>query len=153
MIEADNPIDNDDPFDLHRFVSAQEGTYSRAISELRSGRKESHWMWFIFPQFDGLGMSSTSKHYSIKSAEEARHYLDHPLLGKRLVECAETLLGLQGRSASQIFGYPDDLKLKSSMTLFAEVARDEETFARVIDRYFNGERDRRTLELMRSADE
>src|SRR5712671_4098617 len=112
----------DDPFDLRRFLSAQEDTYARVVAELRSGQKRSHWMWFIFPQIDGLGHSATTKHFAIKSIQEARQYLTHPVLGTRLVECAEAVLAVEGRSIAEIFGYPDDLKLKSSMTLFESVA-------------------------------
>ena len=111
----------DDPFDLARFTSAQEGVYTRALAEIRNGDKRSHWMWFIFPQIDGLGFSSTAKHYAIKSPDEARQYLAHPLLGARLLECAEAVLAVEKRSASDIFGSPDDLKLKSCMTLFESV--------------------------------
>jgi uncharacterized protein (DUF1810 family) len=102
----------------------------------------------VFPQIDGLGYSSTSKYYSIKSAEEARQYLRHPVLGKRLRECAESLLALEGLSASRIFGYPDDLKLKSSMTLFASVAEQRSVFSRVLEKYFQGARDERTVDLL-----
>jgi uncharacterized protein (DUF1810 family) len=143
----------DDPFDLQRFVSAQErhDTYKNARKELLNGRKETHWMWFIFPQIDGLGHSPTSKLYAIKSAEEARQYLAHPSLGPRLLECVQILLKLEGRSASHIFGSPDDLKLKSSMTLFATVQSQEAAFARVLDTYFQGQRDSRTIALLDSG--
>ena len=139
---------NNDPFNLSRFVTAQRAIYERVLKELGSGRKISHWMWFIFPQIDGLGESATTKYYSIKTAEEARQYLDHPILGARLVKCAETVLAVEGRSASEIFGFPDDMKLKSSMTLFASVADSNPVFARVIDKYFNGEKDQKTLDLL-----
>jgi uncharacterized protein (DUF1810 family) len=141
---------NGDPHDLGRFVSAQDGVYDRALAELRSGRKQSHWMWFIFPQIDGLGHSPTAQHYAIKSRQEARAYLDHPVLGARLSECAEALLAIQGSSASAIFGYPDDLKLRSSMTLFEAVAGPESIFTRVLDRYHEGERDVKSLQLLDS---
>lgn len=141
-------MDRDDPYDLNRFVSAQEGTYDRAMEELRNGQKRSHWMWFIFPQIDGLGSSSTARLYAIKSMEEARQYLDHPVLGPRLMECAEAVLAIEGRSASEIFGYPDDLKLKSSMTLFAQVAQPHSVFSRVLEKYYRGEQDARTLDLL-----
>ena len=107
----------EDPFDLSRFVKAQDGVYERALKEIKRGEKQSHWMWFIFPQIDGLGSSSTARFYSVKSGPEAKAYLDHPLLGPRIIECSQVLLRIQGRSASDIFGYPDDLKLRSSMTL------------------------------------
>lgn len=150
MIEADNPLDNDDPFDLNRFVDAQKGVYEQALSELRRGEKRSHWMWYIFPQIEGLGFSATSRRYSIKSAEEARSYLRHPVLGRRLVECCEAVMSVSGRSVSEIFGYPDDMKLKSSMTLFAAVAQKQELFTRVLGKYFHGERDLKTVELLGS---
>src|SRR5512135_647652 len=119
-------MSNNDPYNLDRFINAQEHVYQNVFSELRSGSKQSRWMWFMFPQIDGLGHSPTSRYYSIKSREEARQYLDHPILGARLLECAGTVLALNGRSALEIFGSPDDLKLKSSMTLFASLA-DAET--------------------------
>jgi uncharacterized protein (DUF1810 family) len=137
-----------DPFDLQRFVSAQEAIYPDVLAELHDGRKRTHWMWFIFPQIHGLGYSPTSKHYAIKSGEEARDYLNHPVLGKRLIECAEAILSVQGRSASAIFGSPDDMKLKSSMTLFDAVSPPGSIFARVLDRYFQGQRDRKTLDTL-----
>ena len=137
-----------DPFQLSRFVKAQDKIYSRALAELKSGRKRSHWIWFVFPQIEGLGFSSTTQYYSIKSLEEARQYLDHPLLGKRLRECAETILALQGLSASTIFGYPDDLKLKSSMTLFAAAAEGQSVFSRVLEKYYQGNPDQSTLAIL-----
>ena len=137
-----------DPFNLARFVSAQATKYDGICEELRRGEKRTHWMWFIFPQFDGLGHSPTSKLYAIKSKEEARQYLEHPVLGTRLLECVQILLELEGRSASQIFGFPDDLKLKSSMTLFAYIKSEEPLFALVLDKYFQGERDIKTLNLL-----
>ena len=149
MKETGHTERGDDPFDLNRFVRAQEGVHDRALAELKGGRKRTHWMWYVFPQIDGLGHSPTTKYYSIKSTAEARHYLEHPVLGARLVECGEALLALKGRSVSEIFGYPDDLKLKSSMTLFAAVAGSPSVFDRVLDNYFDGERDTRTLQLMR----
>lgn len=148
MTKAGDTRGQDDPFNLSRFLSAQEGIYAAVLAELRSGQKRTHWMWYIFPQIDGLGYSATSKHYAIKSEAEAREYLAHPILGKRLLECAETVLGLEGPSASEIFGYPDDLKLKSSMTLFAYVTNPESVFARVLDKYFQGKRDTMTLNLL-----
>jgi uncharacterized protein (DUF1810 family) len=137
-----------DPFNLQRFVSAQARDYEIAREELRNGRKRTHWIWYIFPQIDGLGYSANSKFYAIKSKAEAQNYLEHPLLGARLLECANILLKLEGRSASEIFGAPDDLKLKSSMTLFAAVQSQESAFARVLDKYFQGKRDIRTIELL-----
>ena len=138
----------DDPFNLGRFVSAQARDYEIAREELRNGRKRTHWIWYIFPQVDGLGYSANSKFYAIKSKAEAQKYLEHPLLGARLLECANILLKLEGRSASEILGSPDDLKLKSSMTLFAAVQSQEPAFARVLDKYFQGKRDITTIELL-----
>ncbi|HEY8218952.1 MAG TPA: DUF1810 domain-containing protein [Methylobacter sp.] len=137
-----------DAFDLSRFTSAQENVYDSALAELKNGRKRTHWMWYIFPQIDGLGYSATSKHYAIKSLEEARQYLNHPVLGQRLLECAEAVYAIEEQSISEIFGYPDNLKLKSSMTLFAYVAAPGSVFAHVLDKYFNGERDALTLQLL-----
>lgn len=149
MITTNDTIGRDDPFDLTRFTRAQESIYDSVLAELRSGRKRSHWIWFIFPQVDGLGHSSTSKHYAIKSIEEARQYLNHPVLGARLLECTEAVLAVEGRTASEIFGYPDDLKLKSSMTLFASVADSPHSvFISVLEKYFNGVQDDRTLQLL-----
>ena len=148
MKKRSDAIGRDDPFDLSRFTPAQERIYDRVLAELRSGQKRTHWIWYIFPQIDGLGHSTTTKHYAIKSTEEARQYLNHPVLGTRLLECAEAVLAVEGRSVSEIFGYPDDLKLKSSMTLFETVADKRSVFVRVLDKYFHGERDVRTLHLL-----
>lgn len=137
----------DDAYNLSRFVDAQQNSYRNALAELQAGRKQSHWMWFIFPQIDGLGHSATAKYYAIKSREEARQYLNHPVLGKRLLECAAALLSLESRSAEEIFGYPDDVKLKSAMTLFAAVA-SEPVFTEVLDKYYSGQRDTATLRLL-----
>jgi len=137
-----------DTFDLSRFTSAQDNIYGSVLTELRNGRKRTHWMWYIFPQVDGLGHSATSKHYAIKSLEEARQYLNHPILGPKLLECAEAVLAVEGRSASEIFGYPDDFKLRSSMTLFAYVAAPGSVFSRILDKYFNGEQDSLTLQIL-----
>ena len=148
MIDKADRASGSDPFELSRFLKGQDRVYDRVLSELRSGRKRTHWMWFVFPQIKGLGYSSTTQYYSIKSKEEARQYLNHPLLGKRLRECAESILALEGLSASSIFGYPDDLKLKSSMTLFTSVAEPQSVFSRVLEKYFQGNRDERTLALL-----
>ncbi len=137
-----------DPYDQHRFITAQEGVYERALAELRGGLKRSHWMWFIFPQIDGLGFSPTTRFYAIKSLKEARQYLAHPVLGARLMECAEAVLVLQGRTASDIFGYPDDMKLQSSMTLFALAAGPGSVFERVLEKYYQGKRDPRTIQIV-----
>jgi uncharacterized protein (DUF1810 family) len=136
-----------DPFDLHRFVSAQKGVYDRALGELKAGLKTSHWMWFIFPQIEGLGHSPTTRRYSIKGLEEARRYLGHPVLGPRLVECAEAVLAISGSTAEDIFGHPDVWKLQSSMTLFELVAGPGSVFARVLDTYYAGKRDAKTLQI------
>lgn len=134
-------------FELSRFVAAQEGVFEQALAELRDGRKRSHWMWFVFPQIDGLGFSAMSQRYAIGSLDEARAYLDHPVLGPRLHECCTALLELRGRSARQVFGSPDDLKLQSSATLFELVAEPGSVFSRVLEAYYSGRRDPRTLEL------
>jgi uncharacterized protein (DUF1810 family) len=132
-----------DPFDLARFVDAQDtdGTYDRAVDELRRGQKTSHWMWFVFPQIAGLGHSLTARRFAITSLEEARAYLRHPVLGPRLVNCARIVAETEGRSAVQIFGGIDAQKLRSSMTLFERAAADEPVFQQVLDLYFEGEAD------------
>lgn len=147
MNKEDSP-GHDDPYDLGRFTQAHEGVYEYALAELRSGRKRTHWMWYIFPQIDGLGQSATAQYYAIKSAEEAREYLRHPVLGARVLECAKAVLGVQGRSVTEIFGFPDDVKLRSSMTLFASVSEPDSVFVRVLDKFFQGHRDDRTIALL-----
>jgi uncharacterized protein (DUF1810 family) len=132
---------------LDRFVEAQDGVYDDALAELTTGRKRTHWMWFIFPQIAGLGSSPTAQFYAIASLDEAKAYLAHPVLGPRLRECARALLAVDGRSAHDIFGYPDDLKLRSSMTLFARAADDPALFQAVLDRFYDGP-DPRTLALL-----
>ena len=136
----------EDPYQLQRFVAAQDagGTYDQATAELRAGRKTSHWRWFIFPQVAGLGYSPASRTYAITSLDEARAYLAHPVLGARLIECATILAGLAGRTAEQIFGEVDALKLRSSMTLFMHAAPREPVFGQVLDQYFGGEPDSAT---------
>ncbi|MBL7219345.1 MAG: DUF1810 domain-containing protein [Phycisphaerae bacterium] len=148
MSNTGDIIDPTDPFNLNRFTKAQEGVYDRAMAELNAGYKRTHWMWFIFPQIDGLGHSSISRRYAIKSIEEARAYLKHPLLGARLSDCAEAVLGIEGRSAAEMFGFPDDLKLGSSMTLFAAVSRQGSVFDRVLEKFFKGQQDEKTLQLL-----
>ena len=138
---------SNDSFDLERFVQAQATDYDQALSELHDGEKRSHWMWYIFPQIEGLGHSSISRQYSIKSAAEARAYLDHRILGPRLRECAAVVNGIVGRSAHEIFGSPDDMKLRSCMTLFARVSGDK-VFEQVLGKYFNGQHDNETLRLL-----
>lgn len=137
-----------DKYDLRRFVTAQETVYATVLTELRSGQKKTHWMWFIFPQIDGLAMSQTSRHYAIKSIDEAKRYLDHPLLGPRLIECSEAVLAIEDRSAEVIFGYPDDLKLRSSMTLFASIIGPTSVFRSVLEKYFQGKPDESTLRIL-----
>jgi uncharacterized protein (DUF1810 family) len=139
---------SNDAFGLSRFLRAQEKDYERALAEISAGLKRSHWMWYIFPQIDGLAFSSTSKLYSIKSVEEAKAYLAHPILGPRLLRCAEAALQVEGRTAEQIFGSPDDLKLKSCATLFARVSPPGSVFDRLVTMYYGGETDERTLELL-----
>jgi uncharacterized protein (DUF1810 family) len=141
---------SDDPHDLARFVAAQDeaGTYERALGELRGGRKRSHWMWFVFPQVAGLGRSPTAQRYAIASLEEARAYLAHPVLGARLREAAGALLEIHDRSATELLGEVDAVKLRSSMTLFARAAPEELLFQQVLDRYFEGRRDEATERLV-----
>lgn len=141
-----------DPFDLVRFIEAQADNYEQAVHELRSGQKRSHWMWFIFPQFDGLGTSATSHRYAIKSLQEAHEYLRHPVLGARIAECARIVNSLQGRSARQIFGSPDDMKFCSSMTLFELASGSKSEFTSALEKYFAGERDMTTHELVGLAE-
>lgn len=134
-----------DVFDLRRFVEAQAPVYEQVRRELAAGRKTSHWMWFIFPQIRGLGHSPTALLFAIGSIAEASAYLEHPVLGQRLRECTALVNAVEGKSASQIFGSPDDLKFRSSMTLFAAAAPDESTFQQALEKYFGGEPDRLTL--------
>lgn len=141
---------NDDPFHLERFLNAQDDIYDQALAELRRGRKTSHWMWFIFPQLAGLGSSPIAVRYSISGSDEAKAYLQHPVLGQRLRECAETILKIEGKSAFRIFGSPDDVKLKSSMALFEIVAEPGSVFSQVLEKYYDGQRDLRTRELLRT---
>jgi uncharacterized protein (DUF1810 family) len=141
-----------DQFDLDRFVRAQASVFDTALQELQAGRKTTHWMWFIFPQLLGLGHSSTARFYGISSIDEAHAYLEHPVLGPRLILCTQTVLDCAARSLHEIFGSPDDLKFRSSMTLFETAApADEPVFARAIERWCAGERDRRTLQLISST--
>jgi uncharacterized protein (DUF1810 family) len=139
-----------DPFDLNRFVTAQDAVYDQAMTELRAGRKRSHWMWFIFPQVQGLGTSSTAQFYAISGLDETRAYLNHPALGPRLIAAAEALLALKSGSAIDVLGSPDDMKLRSSATLFAEASTPASVFHRLLDRFFGGAPDPKTLELLRN---
>lgn len=138
-----------DPYDLGRFVDAQTGTYDAALSELRAGAKRGHWIWFVFPQLAGLGTSATAQRFAIGSLEEARAYLAHPVLGPRLRECARALVSVEGRSIEDIVGWPDCLKVRSSMTLFVVAAGDGSDFQQVLTRYYSGAPDDRTLDLLR----
>lgn len=137
-----------DPFNLDRFVQAQQSIYPRVIEELRNGAKTSHWMWFIFPQIIGLGQTTLSRTYAIKTLDEARAYVHHPVLGQRLQECSELVIAVDRKSAHAIFGHPDDLKFRSSMTLFLKAAPEVDIFQRAINKYYDGEQDIRTLELL-----
>ena len=138
-----------DQFELERFVEAQAGVYEQACAELRAGRKRSHWMWFVFPQIRGLGSSEMAVRYGISGQEEARAYLDHPVLGPRLLECAGIVVGLEGKTVGEIFGHPDDLKFHSSMTLFGEVEGPaERVFHQALKKYFGGKTDQATLERL-----
>ena len=134
---------------LIRFLDAQSNSYEQALSEIKSGRKRSHWMWFIFPQLQGLGYSETARFYAIKDLQEARLYLQHPVLGPRLIEISKALLALEGKTANQILGNPDDLKLRSSMTLFASVPGADPVFQAVLDKYYRGGADEKTLQLLK----
>ena len=139
-----------DPYDLNRFLEAQATNYADALAELRAGRKRSHWMWYVFPQIAGLGNSAMSARYSIRSEVEARAYLAHPILGPRMIECVEALLAIENRSARDIMGSPDDLKLRSSATLFAEVSEPGSVFERVVNQYYSSDPDAKTLEILRA---
>lgn len=137
-----------DTFDLNRFIDAQRAVYPDVLEELRSGRKRSHWMWFIFPQLAGLGHSETARFYAISGAAEATAYLNSPLLGARLLECTRTVLEHFGQSARAMFGTADDMKLRSCMTLFASVAPEQVCFQQVLERFFDGESDAKTIALL-----
>ena len=137
-----------DPFNLQRFLDAQVRCYEEVRRELRAGCKSSHWMWFIFPQWIGLGQTPTANFYAIASRREAAGYLTHPILGRRLIECTGLVNTVGGRTVEQIFGYPDDLKFRSSMTLFANVAPDNAIFLKALEKYFDGKSDQRTLDLL-----
>lgn len=139
----------DDPYNLRRFVDAQERVFDQVCSELRNGSKRSHWMWFIFPQIRGLGHSAISVKYSISSLEEAKAYLNHPILGLRLTECTRLVNQIEGRSIEDIFGYPDDMKFHSSITLFALATTEDQVFRDALQKYFKGEFDQLTLDRLR----
>ena len=137
-----------DEYNLKRFIGAQENKFENALNEIKNGRKQSHWMWFIFPQIAGLGFSETSKFYAIKNIDEADLYLRHPVLGARLIDISKALIVIEGKTASQIFGSPDDLKLKSSMTLFSSIQNTDPVFEAVLKKYFNETKDFKTLQLI-----
>ncbi|MBX7106525.1 MAG: DUF1810 domain-containing protein [Gemmataceae bacterium] len=141
---------NDDPHDLGRFLAAQDrdDNFNVAISEIKAGEKRSHWIWFVFPQMAGLGSSGFARRYAIRSGDEARAYLAHPVLGQRLTECAEAALGIEGRSAYDIFGSPDDLKVRSCATLFGSVSPAGSVFQRLLDKFYAGQRDELTVALL-----
>jgi uncharacterized protein (DUF1810 family) len=137
-----------DPFNLQRFVDAQSPVFEQVIAELRQGRKRGHWMWFIFPQISGLGHSATAARFAISSRQEAEAYLAHPILGPRLRECTRLLTLVEGRTVQEILGYPDDLKFRSSLTLFARVRPDDRVFQEALDKFYGGESDATTLERL-----
>jgi uncharacterized protein (DUF1810 family) len=137
-----------DPHNLQRFVNAQDPVYAQVLAELRDGFKRSHWMWFVFPQIEGLGQSAMAKRFAITSRDEAIAYLNHPVLGQRLKECTGLINAVEGRSIEQIFGRPDNLKFQSSITLFAQVTLDNNSFIRAIQKYFAGQFDRATLDRL-----
>ena len=140
-------IDNN----LLRFLEAQQSNYSNVVKELQIGKKTTHWMWFIFPQIDGLGNSTTAKYYSIKTIEEAKDYLMHPILGKRLLKCTNIIAAIENKTAEQIFGSIDTLKLKSCMTLFNFIAPEEKVFSDVLKKYFKAEKDEQTLSILKNV--
>ncbi len=143
-----SPHPNDDPFDLSRFLRAQDQHLEQALGEIRAGRKQTHWIWFVFPTFDGLSQSATSRRYAIKSLDEAKAFLAHPILGARLLECVEALMGAQDKTANEILGSPDDRKVQGCATLFAHVSPADSAFERLLARFYGGERDAATLELL-----
>jgi uncharacterized protein (DUF1810 family) len=144
-------VNGADQFDLQRFVDAQDPVYDTVLAELRGGAKRSHWIWFVFPQLRGLGRSPTAAHYGIASLDEARAYLAHDVLGPRLAECTRLVLAIDGRSVEDIFGWPDNLKVRSSMTLFAHATDDNADFRGVLDKFYGGEEDPATVERLSQA--
>ena len=138
--------------DLERFYKAQEYDYETALSEIRNGRKESHWMWYIFPQITGLGRSTTAEYYAIKSKEEAKGYIEDPVLGKRLIEISQALFQIESDDAEMVMGWPDNLKLRSCMTLFAEVAPEPPVFRNVLEKFYDGEMDGKTLDILKKME-
>ena len=146
LISMNAPSSSSGP--LQHYVDAQEMTYDAALAEIRNGYKESHWMWFVFPQALGLAQSEMSQRFAIRNRKEAQAYLDHPILGPRLIRCCEALMASKENSATALLGYPDDLKLRSSMTLFANIAEDPYLFYQVLEKFFNGNQDSRTIKIM-----
>jgi uncharacterized protein (DUF1810 family) len=144
-------VNSPDPFDLRRFVEAQDRVYETVLAELRNGAKRSHWIWFVFPQLRGLGRSGTAQHYGISGLDEARAYLADPVLGPRLRECTQLVVAIDGRSVNEIFGWPDNLKVCSSMTLFARATDDNTEFRAVLDKFYGGVEDNATVELLNLA--
>ena len=138
--------------DLERCYKAQEYDYETALSEIRNGRKESHWMWYIFPQITGLGRSTTAEYYAIKSKEEAKGYIEDPVLGKRLIEISQALFQIESDDAEMVMGWPDNLKLRSCMTLFAEVAPEQPVFRNVLEKFYDGEMDGKTLDILKKME-
>ena len=138
--------------DLERFYKAQEYDYETALSEIRNGRKESHWMWYIFPQITCLGRSTTAEYYAVKSKEEAKGYIEDPVLGKRLIEISQALFQIESDDAEMVMGWPDNLKLRSCMTLFAEVAPEQPVFRNVLEKFYDGEMDGKTLDILKKME-
>ena len=144
-----SPISMNDPHNLQRFIDAQDPVYDEVVAELTAGKKTSHWIWFVFPQFDGLGRSGMARRYAIRSKEEALAHWNHPVLGARLRECIEKMMAIRGKTAFQILGTPDDLKFQSCLTLFATLAPNELLFKQALEKYYEGKVDTKTLELLR----
>ena len=143
-----NKYKSDIDYTLNRFLSAQQNIYPQVIKELHNANKTTHWMWFIFPQIEGLGHSSTAKYYSIRNMDETKEYLAHPVLGERLLECSNIILNINGKTVDDVFGYPDNMKLKSCMTLFNFVAPEQKVFADVLKKYFAGKPDEQTIAIL-----
>jgi len=135
---------------IERFLSAQENTYDKALREIKNGMKESHWMWFVFPQIRGLGFTEYNVYFGLKDLDEAREYLEHPILGKRLVEISQAALGQKGKTAMEIFGRPDERKLKSCMTLFSQIQNADPVFTKVLEKFYNGVKDEKTISILDS---
>ena len=153
IVSLRTDMGDQDPYNLQRFLAAQAEDYECALGELQRGRKESHWIWYIFPQVAGLGRSPMAEKYAIQSLDEAVAYLNHPVLGARLRECSETLLKHRSNRIEDIMGYPDDLKLRSSMTLFATISTPGSVFHKVLDAFYSGEMDERTVSFLRARDQ